>query len=136
MCFKLLGWLPILALPAERYLNPLNMLLFELHLLIKEILTSKKPIQNSFDIAHPIQSHLHLQILVLQQFLLLLKFIKTSFLLFQIILMLLILLLQNSYFSRHLLLLILLLISQSCYVFLLPLQLVIPSSQHNYILLN
>lgn len=40
--------------------GPLHLLLLELHFIIKEILITEEPIQDSLDISHPLERHLHL----------------------------------------------------------------------------
>lgn len=53
-------------------MGPDDFLLLEVHLLIEEILVAEEPVQDSLDVAHPLQGHPHLQVLILEFFLLLL----------------------------------------------------------------
>lgn len=117
-------WIPLsavcLTLLARKF-DPqyLYSLLFEIHLLIENVFIAEKTIQHSFDVAYPIQSHLHLQVLILQYFCFFLELLEASLLVFELGLMSGALFFEGRVISIEEFLLCSLFVDVVCYVFLL-----------------
>ena len=125
-----------LVLPTHHHLHPLDALLLELHAFVEEILVAEEAVEYCLEVAHPLQSHLHLQVLVLQGFLLALEDGEGLLVLGEFLLHLGVVSLQLGDVGVEGVFLILLLCEPVVDVLLLPLEFVVPALRMLYICLN
>ncbi len=124
-----------LVLPTH-HLHPLDALLLELHAFVEKILVAEEAVEHCLEVAHPLQGHLHLQVLVLQGFLLALEDGEGLLVLGEFLLHLGVVSLQLGDVGVERVFLILLLGESVVDVLLLPLEFVVPALRMLYICLN